>query len=513
MNNLILKKRNNKEYSIELKNGKLLSNKTFGQRDAIIFTCTNCGKMGSRRVSLWRNLENLKEEDFICQQCSRNKNNLEKYGVENPMQREEIVDKLKKDHIKKYGVENPMQREEVKEKTKATNIKKYGGNAPICDQNIFNKIKQTTLNKYGVENILQIYQKKDNVLRKQDSYKRLNSFKNKIIVESFEEYKGQQETYHFKCLKCNTVFTGYAEHILLTKNLRCPKCEPFIRSKKERDFSDILKSYNMDYIQNDRKTIYPFELDFRINDIAIEFNGLFWHNEKNGKDKNYHLNKTNLCNDKNIKLFQFFEDELEYKFDIIKSMILGNLNIYQTKVGARKTKIKNVSIEEKRRFLNDNHLQGTDNANINIGLFYKNEIISLMTFYKENKKNNVWVLSRFASKKKYQVMGAASKILKYFIKEYNPSSIVSFSDKRISIGNLYKHLGFKYVKTNPPAYWYVKGIERIHRFNFRKERIKKIFPNVYNENKTEKEMMIEAGYDKIWDCGNDKWELILDNNF
>lgn len=43
-----------------------------------------------------------------------------------------------------------------------------------------------------------------------------------------------------------------------------------------------------------RKVIPPYELDIYIPNkkLAIEYDGLYWHSEANGKNKQYHLSKT-----------------------------------------------------------------------------------------------------------------------------------------------------------------------------------------------------------------------------
>jgi hypothetical protein len=48
--------------------------------------------------------------------------------------------------------------------------------------------------------------------------------------------------------------------------------------------------------------------------------------------------------------------------------------------------------------------------------------------------------------------------------------------------------------------------KREHRYNFRKDKLIKLG---YDSNKTEKEIMLELGYDKIWDTVNLKYEKIL----
>lgn len=71
--------------------------------------------------------------------------------------------------------------------------------------------------------------------------------------------------------------------------------------------------------------------------------------------------------------------------------------------------------------------------------------------------------------------------------------------------------GFKYVSKTVPNYWYFhknNPLKRLHRFNFTKMSILKKNPQM-NKDKTEWTLMQELGYNRIWDCGNLKFELLL----
>jgi hypothetical protein len=115
---------------------------------------------------------------------------------------------------------------------------------------------------------------------------------------------------------------------------------------------------------------------------------------------------------------------------------------------------------------------------------------------------------RFCNKLNTQVDGGASKLLKYFIKNYRPKLILTFADRRYSNGNLYKQLGFEFIDNTKPNYWYFKSAEmiRYHRFKFRKDVLVK---EDYDKNKSEFEIMAERGYLRIYDCGNMKFQKIL----
>ena len=65
-------------------------------------------------------------------------------------------------------------------------------------------------------------------------------------------------------------------------------------------------------------------------------------------------------------------------------------------------------------------------------------------------------------------------------------------------------LGFKFDDFIKPNYTYynsnVDRFKRFHKFNFRKAKLLKKYPNL-DPRMTETEMAKELGYDRIWDCG------------
>ena len=116
----------------------------------------------------------------------------------------------------------------------------------------------------------------------------------------------------------------------------CTICNPigsFSNSGYENNLQDfILRNYK-ETSNNKRDIINPRELDIYIPELklAFEFNGLWWHNEIY-KENNYHFNKTELCEAKGIQLIHIYEDDWMYKQDIVKSMILNNLNVTKNKI-------------------------------------------------------------------------------------------------------------------------------------------------------------------------------------
>jgi hypothetical protein len=292
----------------------------------------------------------------------------------------------------------------------------------------------------------------------------------------------------------------------------CRKCGN-ARHLSENSLKEFIRSLNIDFLENTRALIRKREIDIYIpsHNLAIEFNGLYWHNEL-FVDSNYHLEKTSMCEEKGIRLIHVFEDEWMFKKEVVKSRIRNILGISGDRIYARKCEIKEIKAKDARIFLDQNHLQGYSVSSCNVGLFYKDELVSLMAFVKPrlgigNNKSEYIELSRFANKLDTIVVGGASKLLKYYVRTYEPSKIISYADIRWSRGELYEQLGFIKTHTNKPNYWYVINAERKHRFLFRKSKLKKDGFDI--ENKTEHQIMLDRKIYRIYDCGTIHFELII----
>ena len=218
---------------------------------------------------------------------------------------------------------------------------------------------------------------------------------------------------------------------------------------------------------------------------------------------NYHQNKSLLAESKDIFLYHIFEYEWNSAKEKILNQLNNLINLNQNKIYARNCVIKEVDNKEKSNFLELNHMQGNDVSSIKIGLYYNDELVSLMTFVKPrfNKKYQ-WELSRFCSKAGCNVIGGASKLWNYFIKKYNPKSIISYSNIAHTRGNLYKILGFKLNKISSPNYiWFKNGIIK-PRYQCQKH---KLLEQGYTGN-SESTIMHNLGYYRIYDCGNKVWK-------
>ena len=189
--------------------------------------------------------------------------------------------------------------------------------------------------------------------------------------------------------------------------------------------------------------------------------------------------------------------------DPIKSAIwLSIQNSNKNVIYARDCEIKHLDNKTQRDFMKTHHLQGSVEAKVKYGLFYQNNLVSVMTFGKPryNKKYE-WELLRFCSLINTRVIGGASKLFKFFIKNHSPKNVISYANLRFSEGNMYEKLGFNKIGKSSPNYFYIKDNVIYSRIRFQKHKLKDMIVT-FDPNLSEKVNMINNGYQLLYDRGN-----------
>jgi hypothetical protein len=472
-------------------------------------------KYGVSSVSAIPNLSNKKRARY-----------LEKHGVEHHTQTEQykktisanaqargndekqrILEKTQKTSISKYGTTHHMKSDTQKTKVANTNIKKYGVEFPLQNITIKTKFVQT-LQSRTIEQLASIEEKKRVTLLENygvDAPSRINLPAATIDILNDKE----------KFVQCISSRTRsevtrnlqIADHTLYLYAKKYQSANLFSRpllSSFEIEIGDFLSLHNIEFVQNTRDIIAPLELDFYIpsKQLAIEVCGLYWHSEVSGRrNRQYHYNKFKMCEKLGIKLITIFEDEWKYKQSIVESRLQNLLGITNKRIYARQCLVEEITTDVAKDFINTHHLQGYSNSTINLALKDTlNNIVSVMTFAKprfNNKYENEII--RFCSSG--SVVGGASKLFDYFIKKYNPTSILSYSDNRWGNGSVYEHLGFKFKSLNI-GYTYTDYKNRYTRNQYQKHKLVKLG---YDSSLSEAEIMKSRGYDRIWDCGQTTW--------
>jgi len=275
-------------------------------------------------------------------------------------------------------------------------------------------------------------------------------------------------------------------------------------SKKNRYWQNLLNVPEEDL----EFAIDGFSFDLKIGQTLIEINPTETHNStysifgKDPKDPTYHIKKTCVANKHGFECFHIWDWDEEEK---IKKMLSP-----KTGIGGRLCQIKEIDdINIVNNFLNTYHIQNTCRGiKKSIGLFYNNELIGLMVFgLPRYNKNIEWELLRLCYCDKYTVMGGTKKMFDYFIKTYNPKSIISYCDKSKFSGKTYIDLEFKAISYQKPSrHWYNMKTKRHITDNLLRQRG---FSQLHNDNQytehqkgeNNDELMLENGYVVVYDCG------------
>lgn len=265
----------------------------------------------------------------------------------------------------------------------------------------------------------------------------------------------------------------------------CPVCNTNC-SQAERYMYDIINSLvDTKVIRGDRSTIAPYELDISIPDknIAIEFNGVYWHSEKKIADIDYHYKKWKMCQDAGVSLFTFWEDDWNNRRELVELMIRSQLGVVD--VSACDLSIATIYRDVARDFLDTYHFYPgediQDNVEHAIGLVDDSgDVVAVLSFYEGEKEIYI---ARYAFSR---VVDNGFTTLLEVVKEYalqnGYSGIVGVSDNQYCDGSVFSDNDFDYVCDVPPRRWSVVKNNRI---------LGKVLGMKANT---------------IWDCGRVRWE-------
>jgi len=395
-------------------------------------------------------------------------------------------DKTKNTFLENYGVEHHFQSKSSKDKIKETFIKNYGTDHFTHSDEYQNRVGS-------------IVSKRHNTIdTKYISSEGLISISDGLFTLHCGNHNGEYEIdrklYHTR-----------KQHNIDT----CTICYPLNENVSIKELE--LRSFIEDHVKGVKPNhkIGGKEVDVFIPHLKLgfEFNGLHWHSEE-FIPNDYHLNKTKICLENNIHLIHIYEDEWDNNRDIVKSRILNLLKSNITTYYARKCHIKVITPKVYKEFCDNNHTQGSVNSRIKLGLFSNEMLVSVMGFGQLRKslgqtpKENHYEMLRFCNKLNTSVVGGASKLFKYFIKNYEPREVISYADRSWSNGSLYETLGFNMVSETKPNYYYIIKKVRYNRYNFRKD---KLVSDGYDKDLTEKQIMINRGINRIYDSGSLKY--------
>lgn len=397
----------------------------------------------------------------------------------------------------------------AKNKINSTFKRKYGDENIFKTEHFREKFIEANQEKWGCDHFRQSGDWKVSHIESEKNKRRL-TLEKKFIDDNENVIKVLDDEFVIDCNihgNVNIPKKLYSNRKRTNSEL-CLICNPLssnISGKEIKLFKYIKKNYDGEVCRNYR--IGGKELDIYIPDLklGIEFNGLYWHSDY-FLEKDYHVNKTKYFNELGVRVIHIFEDDFDYKLEIVES-ILNNVLGNSKKIYGRETTIKVINDRYLvNQFLTQNHLQGFVNSNINYGLYYNGELVSMMTFMKSrkilNKNGGGFELVRFANKIGFTVIGGASKLFKRFLSDYNPKKVISYCDLSWATGGLYHKLGFKFQGNTKPNYYYVVNNNRESRIKYQKHKLVK---DGFDPKMTEREIMESRGYYRIYNCGNGRY--------
>ena len=404
-------------------------------------------------------------------------------------------------------------------KKRSQSLKEHYGEesiSPYGIKSIQNKIKETIKERYGVENVLTIKEHQEKAKQRtievwKDHWKKLGYDieylpNEKVLVRNGCKVHGDiiisQSTFN------NRMKEERRDHTIL-----CEICNPLDgpTTSIESIIEDFLIENDIRYDKHNRTVIKPLELDFYLPDykIGIECNGMYWHSELRLEDKDFHVKKLEACQEKGVQLLFFWEDQLIKKRQQIYDYIASKLGIFKRKIYARECEVKEISSSMAKEFIEENHIQGYIPADKKYGLFYKNELVMVETFGKrrifmnQSSKEGEYELYRLCSKNGVQIIGGSSKLFLAFVRDNDPSLVISYANREISTGNVYERMGFSLKHRSRGGYFYISNQypnQRFSRFRFRKSEIDD------GTGRTEHEIMLDKGFYRCYDCGQMRFE-------
>lgn len=404
---------------------------------------------------------------------------LDRYGVDNYSKTAEFREKSTATFMNHYGVSNPMKSDSVKAKVVDTTRERYGVDWAQQNSKISEKTSQTCVERYGGRGWASNYIRSES-------------------IETHEERYGSTHWRGSELLTAKVNATCREKH-----NVDWPCQYPEVKqgfvndSKPNKAFEKLLVDNGIQYERE--FGIGSYSYDFKVNNVLIEVDPSATHNSTWGvfgcepTDKNYHSNKSQTAIQHGYRCIHLFDWD---NVDLVIKQLLKRPRVY-----ARQCDIDEVDANTKKSFVTNHHIQKDVKSEINIGLYYNDELVSVMTFGKPRyNKNYQYELLRYCSR--YQVVGGAEKLFNYFVKTYAPKSIISYCDTSKFTGKVYEHLGMIKKSLSVSKHWYNISTGKHITDNLLRQRgLDQLFGTNYGKGTNNEDLMRKHGFVEIFDAG------------
>ena len=511
-------------------------------------SCPVCGK-----PVLWNSARAVEPCSRECSKVLTKRRNLEKYGVEHPMQSKVVQGHHKAAMVAKYGVESPLQSEEirakaietnrerfgtdwalgnkdVKKKAEATMIERYGAPTTLQSEELRRKVAATCLNIYGIENPASAQSIKDKITTTmilkygvdsiakdpENTARRIQTrlanngqywtddMQEKAKQTFLEKYgvDNPSKSPEIKEKIRQTMIERYGEDY----GVMLSECNKHHISQANLKFKEMLEAKGVEVTLEKHIGQRSYDICIESTKTVVEINPSYTHNalgnhwSESGLPKDYHKMKTALAKEAGYRCLHVFDwDDWAKVIDLL---------VPRHKIYARDCKLFRLNSDITTEFLNKHHLQGSVKGNqLCLGLVKDNEIYEVMTFGEPryDTKHSAELL-RLCTRSGYQVVGGASKLFKYATDCFLVDNIISYCDLAKFNGDVYEKLGMKKIRETEPQEVWSNGSKKITANLLRSRGFDQLFGTNYGKGTDNELLMIDNGWLPVFDCGQAVYE-------
>jgi len=423
----------------------LVDDLSLNSHHLITAVCDVCGQ--ERKLSYYAYMKNWnKYEYYSCNNCKQDKietTNKQLYGVRRPIQNAQIHSKLELTNIGRYGFACAVKSEQVKKRVPESKL----------------KIENELLHEYRELDILSI----------------------------------RKLEYDIKCIKGHEYTIS---DINLYKRIKygidiCSICNPFNACVDEIDdiFEYIGDNYEGKIEKEDNEVYLP---GIRLQIIIIDL----LDNSEVYREMGYYQDKINKLLDERKEYVLVYLDSLRENKKAILSMINKNIRKKEKVIYSDELKLDEIDSILAEGFTKENNTGEYVAGSINIGIFKREMLISMISFKKDGDR---YELLSYIEKNGIRVIGGINRLYRYFIKKWG-DSIFGYSYD-INGEEMYKKIGFVYEKRMPIRYTYIVNKKRVSREYVRGLDLG--FGKIAG--KDEHRICLDNGIFRIYDAGRVKW--------
>lgn len=276
----------------------------------------------------------------------------------------------------------------------------------------------------------------------------------------------------------------------------------------EFEYEKYVHGHNYDLCSEQHKLLIELNPVWSHNSTYSYAQMMNLSNKRKPIEPTYHSINQQHASDAGYHCVQIWDWDDKDKVLAYIGRLLGQI---PNRLYARQCIMQQIPQKFAKQFENIHHLQSALHSQpICFGLFYKDELVQVMTFGKtrHGRKQyiNEYELLRFCTHSKYEIVGGAQRLFKHFIKTYKPSTIISYCDLSKFNGKLYDKLNFKLKDTKLCRHWYHIGTWRhLLDSSLRMLGADKLIGTNYGKGTSNYDIMIANDWVAVYDCGQQTW--------